>query len=309
MSDLVVVNQAPRLPSATKADSDRALLDSWIASLNSAHSRRACAVTGSRFLVSLGCPLRAATVEDVRDALGVITQGVTTSSARQYTLRVKSLLSYAHKLGYTVFNAGVAVRAPKEVRALAKRIVGELDVRDLIRSGKGRDWLIVALLYASGIRVSELVSLNVSDVIKRSDGNMQLHVVGKGGKEREVLLAPSFTDPLAAVCEGRPPEQPLFLSYSRRRHHLRTDAGRLTTRAVNHLVKRLGRRAKVTAKLSPHWLRHAHASHAIDHGASLPVVAATLGHASIATTSVYLHAKPNASSSANLNPDIWKQKT
>ncbi len=308
MSDIVVYQPPGRPPAATKADSDRQLLESWIASLNSVHSRGGCRTTGTKFVAALACPLRAATIEDVRDALGVVTQGVANSSARQYTLRVKSLLTYAHKLGYTVFNAGAAIKPPREVRALAKRIVGELDVRDLIRSAKGRDYLIAALLYASGIRVSELVSLNVSDVIKRSDGNMQLHVVGKGGKEREVLLAPSFTDPLAAICEGRPPEQPLFLSYSRRRHHLRTDAGRLTTRAVNHLIKRLGRRAKVTAKLSPHWLRHAHASHAIDHGASLPVVAATLGHASIATTSVYLHAKPNASSSANLNPEIWKQK-
>ncbi len=307
MSDVVVYQPPGRPPAATKADSDRQLLESWIASLNSVHSRGGCRTTGTKFVAALACPLRAATIEDVRDALGVVTQGVANSSARQYTLRVKSLLTYAHKLGYTVFNAGAAIKPPREVRALAKRIVGELDVRDLIRSAKGRDYLIAALLYASGIRVSELVGLNVGDVIKRNDGCVQLHVLGKGGKEREVLLDASFTEPLAAACADRLPGRPLFVTHSRRRR--RDPAGRLTARAINHVVKKLARRARLTSKFSPHWLRHAHASHAIDHGASLPVVAATLGHASIATTSVYLHAKPNASSSANLNPEIWKQKT
>lgn len=303
MTALVVPLYSENRPTATKADSDRALVESWIASLNSAHSRRAAAVTAGRFIASLGCPLRAATIEDVRAALGVIGQGVSPASARQYTLRIKSLLTYAHKLGYAIFNAGAAIRPPKEVRGLAKRIVGELDVRDLVRAGKGRNYLMVAVLYATGLRVSELTGLNVSDVIRRSDERVQLHILGKGGKEREVLLPESLGPPLLAICEGRDPDQPLFVSFSRRRGYA---GGRLTTRAIRHVVKKLARRAKLTPKLSPHWLRHAHASHSLDHGASLAVVAATLGHANVATTSAYLHAKPNAASGDNLNPDIWK---
>ena len=114
--------------------------------------------------------------------------------------------------------------------------------------------------------------------------------------------------PLTARIVGAKPFwflPPLALGplFSRRRAHR---GGRLTPRAVNHIVKKLGRRAKLTPKLSPHWLRHAHASHSLDHGAPLSVVAATLGHANISTTSAYLHAKPGSASGDNLNPDIWK---
>jgi integrase/recombinase XerD len=72
--------------------------------------------------------------------------------------------------------------------------------------------------------------------------------------------------------------------------------GRLTTRAVLGTVKRTAKAAKIAAPISPHWLRHARGSHAIDRGATLAVVQETLGHANVATTSGYLHARPESSS-------------
>jgi integrase/recombinase XerD len=79
--------------------------------------------------------------------------------------------------------------------------------------------------------------------------------------------------------------------------------GSLTERAVNGMVKRTAAKAGINEAVSPHWLRHAHASHAIDRGASLPEVQTTLGHGNIATTSGYLHARPDTSSGLHLDPE------
>ena len=216
MNALVSLPQ-PQSLAATKADSDQKLLASWLDSLGSPHTRRAYNATGSRFLAILACPLRSATVEDVRDALNIINEGRSAATSRQHTLRVKSLLSYAHKLGYTLFNAGAAIKPPKEARGLAKRILVEMDVRDLIRgAGGSRNYLLLAVLYGTGVRVSELVSLNVGDVIDQGNGRVQLHVVGKGGKEREVLLPTTLGAIVLAACQGRPSDSPLFISNSRR---------------------------------------------------------------------------------------------
>jgi site-specific recombinase XerD len=173
---------SPAVPRATSASTDQQLLDSWIAGLSSEHSKRNFRVTADRFVTALGCSLRQATVEDVRSAIDTITAGVAASTRRQHTMRIKSLLSYGHRLGFTVFNAGATIRPGKEARGLSKRIVPELEVADVVRNASQvRDFLIVATLYAGGLRVSELVGLNVGDLVRQSSGRMQLHVLGKGG--------------------------------------------------------------------------------------------------------------------------------
>ena len=90
----------------------------------------------------------------MRDALNTINIGRSAATSGQHTLRVKSLLSYAHKLGYTLFNAGAAIKPPKGTRGLAKRILAELNVRALIRgAGNSRNYLLLAVLYGAGARV------------------------------------------------------------------------------------------------------------------------------------------------------------
>jgi len=90
---------------------------------------------------------------------------------------------------------------------------------------------------------------------------------------------------------------PLFASHK--------TGARLTERAVLGIVKRAAAKADIEAPVSPHWLRHAHASHAIDRGATLPEVQSTLGHGNIATTSGYLHARPESSSGLKLDPGVF----
>jgi len=293
------VSSTSALPVATKAKSDDELLDSWVASLGSEHSQRNFRVTIERFLAALGCGLRQAVVEDVREAVATVTTGTAPSTTRQYTLRIKAFLTYAHRLGYTLFNAGVVIRAPKADRALVKRIVSELDIRDLIRAaGTSRNGMIAIVFYTAGIRISELVALDCGDVItQQPNGRVQLHIIGKGNKAREVLLPPSVGEKVRVFVGGRAAEAPLFST---------PRGARLQVRSVRHVIKKMAKKAKINSKLSPHWMRHAHASHALDRGASVAEVAANLGHESVSTTSAYLHAKPGSSSADKLDPEVWK---
>ena len=114
---------------------------------------------------------------------------------------------------------------------------------------------------------------------------------------RQVLLPDVVS---AALWKLRGPEagdsDPIFANPA---------GGQLTERAVNYMLKAAAERAGLPGGFSAHWLRHAHASHAIDHGAALPVVQSTLGHGNIAVTSGYLHARPGDSSGLHLDPGVF----
>ena len=130
---------------------------------------------------------------------------------------------------------------------------------------------------------------------------MQLSITGKGGKVRQVLLPEIVSQSLLALRGKARDDDPVLAS--------RQGGGRLTERAVRSMVKRAAKAAGITGAVSPHWLRHAHGSHAIDHGASLPEVQATLGHGNIATTNGYLHARPDSSSGPKLDAGVFVRVT
>jgi integrase/recombinase XerD len=143
------------------------------------------------------------------------------------------------------------------------------------------------LLYASGVRVSEACGLCWRDV-QASGAGAQVTVFGKGGKTRAIQLPPSVAQVLTKLRGQAGEDVPVFRS---RKH-----AAALRPLAVLRIVRQAARRAGIDAAVSPHWLRHAHASHALDRGAPIHLVQATLGHASITTTGRYLHARPADSS-------------
>jgi integrase/recombinase XerD len=168
--------------------------------------------------------------------------------------------------------------------------LSEVETAVLIRAAKSdRDRLMFDLAYFGGLRVSELVSLTWAQVIRRDSGEAQLSIIGKGSKSREVLIPAVIATRLFASRGDAPAPAPVFQS-------VRRPGGPLTERAVNFIVKEAAERAGVNPAASIHWLRHAHASHAIDNGAPLTLVSATLGHADLKTTSVYAHARPGESS-------------
>jgi site-specific recombinase XerD len=216
-----------------------------LSSLN-ASMRRRCFPAGS---------LRAATVEDVRDALARITAGVAETTGRQYVLRVKSLLGYAHPLGYAPFNADATIRERSDARnrgaTLAKRIISEVDVALLVRGGrtKRNRVLLEVLFYAGGLRVSEVASLAWADVLMRDKGQVQLSITGKGGIVRQALLPEAVSRALLALRGDAGANDAVFAS--------RKTGAQLAERAILGLVKRAAARAGLEAPVSPHWLRHA----------------------------------------------------
>lgn len=147
-----------------------------------------------------------------------------------------------------------------------------------------RDRAMLELLYATGLRVSELVSLTLAQTSLQQG---LVRVVGKGNKERLVplgeealaWLATYLREARPALIEGNPTDA-LFVSR-------RGDA--MTRQAFWYLIKRYARAAGIAKKLSPHTLRHAFATHLLNHGADLRVVQMLLGHSSLSTTQIYTH--------------------
>jgi len=143
-------------------------------------------------------------------------------------------------------------------------------VRKVIK--KERDLLIFNLLYATGMRVSELCSLNCGDINRHS-----LLITGKGNKERMVEMPKELYMTLKKFISGRNGNEPIFLSKGRR----------IRREAVSTLLKRYGEKAQLGMKISPHRLRHSFATHCLNRGARIEAVSALLGHSSIAVTQIY----------------------
>jgi integrase/recombinase XerC len=147
-----------------------------------------------------------------------------------------------------------------------------------------RDKALLELLYATGIRVGELVGMNVGDI---NFADRLIIVKGKGKKERLLPFGKKAEESLRAyiprrelVNKGRIEEEPLFLNFRGRR---------LSARSVERIVDKYIRRAALRRKISPHSLRHSFASHLLSRGADLRVIQELLGHESLATTQKYTH--------------------
>jgi integrase/recombinase XerD len=216
-------------------------------------------------------------------------EGLAPASRYRTLSAVKSLLSFGHRIGYLAFDVGKVLRLPGVRNRLAERILAESDVhRMLSLETNGRNRTLLMLLYASAVRVSELCGLCWRDVQAHGDSG-QITVWGKGEKTRAIQLPVSVWKLLEKLRGNTSSDDPVFRSRKR--------GGALQPLAVLRIVRHSARRAGIDLAVSPHWLRHAHASHALDRGAPIHLVQATLGHASVSTTGRYLHARPTESSS------------
>ena len=170
-------------------------------------------------------------------------------------------------------------RAPRFPKSISEADVEALLAAPDVTTPLGlRDRAMLETLYATGLRVSELVALKTFEV--NLDANV-VRVMGKGSKERLVPLGEEAAHWISRyVASRRTSGHALFVT---------TRGGSMTRQAFWHLIKRYGARAIPGKKLSPHVLRHAFATHLINHGADLRVVQLLLGHADISTTQIYTH--------------------
>ena len=152
-----------------------------------------------------------------------------------------------------------------------------------------RDRAILEVLFSTGLRVSELVSLNRSDVNLESG---EFGVIGKGGKARVVFLTNAAKQRLSDYFAKRSdPFKPLFLRYSgpTEKKELTDEKSRLSVRSVQRLVNKYQLRAGLVEHISPHVLRHSFATDLLDQGADLRSVQEMLGHKNVSTTQIYTH--------------------
>lgn len=146
-----------------------------------------------------------------------------------------------------------------------------------------RDRALIELLYGSGIRVSEAVKLNLSDIDLESG---EVNVLGKGSKERIALIG---SKAISAIKEYIQKSRPKLLKNETRAVFLGRLGTRLTQRSIERLMKKWVKKALIDKKVTPHTLRHSFATHLLDHGADLRSVQELLGHSSLSTTQVYTH--------------------
>ena len=272
-----------------QAERDEQLLALWLFD-RPEETRRAYAADVRDFLAHTGTTIQATTLGDVQGFVAGLSRLAPSSRGRKLSA-VKSLFGFAQRLGYVPFNVAAPVRSPAVKHALAERIIAEADVHRLLAlETNPRNRALLAVLYIAGVRISEAAGLRWRDAQPRDDSG-QLTVFGKGGRTRAVLLPRATWALLAALRGEAGSDAPVFRS---RR------GGALDASQVHRVVKAAAKRAGLPAGVSAHWLRHAHASHALDRGAPVHLVQATLGHASVATTGRYLHARPTDSSAKYL---------
>ncbi|ETX30619.1 site-specific tyrosine recombinase XerD [Roseivivax isoporae] len=226
-------------------------------------------------------------------------QGFARATRARRLSSIKQLYRFAFEEGFRADNPAIRIAGPGRDKRLPKTLsTAEVDrlleaaaVYGRSTADRLRNACLLQLLYATGMRVSELVTLPLSAA--RGDPRMLL-IRGKGGKERMVPLSPPARAALAdwlaereaqeevSRREGRPARPHLFASRGR--------AGHLTRHGFYALIKDIAVAAGVSpAKVTPHTLRHAFATHLLENGADLRAIQSFLGHADVATTEIYTH--------------------
>ncbi|MEM9969003.1 MAG: site-specific tyrosine recombinase XerD [Pseudomonadota bacterium] len=226
-------------------------------------------------------------------------QGLAKSTRARRLSAIKQIYRFAFEEGLRADNPALQISGPGQSKRLPK-LLSEAEVERLLQAARStgrtpadrmRNTCLMELLYATGMRVTELVSLPVSAV--RGDPGL-LMVLGKGGKERLVPLSPPARSALAAWLSvwdrqdaaGRAARKPT----SRFLFPSRGASGHLTRHRFYLLIKEIAASGGVDpAKVTPHTLRHAFATHLLANGADLRAIQTMLGHADIATTEIYTH--------------------
>lgn len=284
-------------PDYSGALTDRLLVEIWLNTARSSATRRAYASDARGFLAWMDTRPRVAigegftrrrelhdlTVSDFVSWQRLLSEkaggrGVlAAATAARKIHSMKALFAFGVATGYLPFNVSLLVRAPRVPDLLAERILTVAEVRAIIDAATPAVAELCRFLYATGARISEALALRHEHI---SEGVATLQ--GKGGKARHVRVAnlPAET--------GSPWVFPA------------TRGGRQDAAHAARGVRAAAVKAGLTQIVTPHWFRHAHASHALDADCPIHLLQRDLGHASLATTGRYAHARPQDSSGSFL---------
>ncbi|MCW8109427.1 site-specific tyrosine recombinase XerD [Alteromonas ponticola] len=215
-------------------------------------------------------------------------QGISARSRQRSLSAMKAFFVYLVTVHKRADNPLSRTRGPKLPQALPHTL-SEQEVEALLDAPETedpiqcRDRCMLEVLYATGLRVSELIGLRMGQI---STQQGVVRVTGKGNKERLVPLGEDAVDWLATYCKTARPE---LIKHATDLLFVSLRGGQMTRQTFWHRVKYYAQKAGITSRLSPHTLRHAFATHLLNHGADLRVVQMLLGHSDLSTTQIYTH--------------------
>ena len=294
-TDLATVDagapQSPVVRIPQQAESDEQLIQLWL------HGRSRHTIKGYMndirlFRKSKNKSLRTTILQDLQDyADHLTTKNYAPTTIKRMLCAVKSLFSFGHRIGYLPFDTGRPLRIPTPKETLSERILSQEEVFYMFVCAKTpRDKMLLKVIYYTGLRVSEMSSLKWSNLQPREKTG-QITVQTKGDKTNVILLPVHLWGELSVYRNGASEDCPVFKSRK---------GNALCVGQIQRIVRRVAVRAGIVGNVSPHWLRHSHASHALENGCPIHLVQRQLNHSNIATTGKYLHARPTESSSKYL---------
>jgi len=262
----------------------------------SEHTLRAYSADLDRWLGSLGeaerrDPTSVGPTELKAYVAGLLDEGLTRTSVARHVAALRGFYRWLLAAGHSDDDPAQALRVHRRQRSLP-RVLTEAQMSQLLSAPAGdtfietRDRALLETLYSAGLRVSELVGLDVRAVDLRAG---RARVMGKGRRERLALLGRYCVESIEAWLpwrdlKARPPsEAALFLNHR---------GGRLSDRSVRRLLDKALVRAGLPPGITPHTLRHSFATHLLSNGAGLKEVQEMLGHKHLSSTQVYTHVSP-----------------
>ncbi len=280
-------------PEDPKQVIDRFLDAIWMErglSENTLGAYRADLLALNQRLTGQGVDLVAASKSDILDYISWRVDGGAKprSTARQLS-SFRRFFRYLLREGAISDDPTAQIAMPKIGRALPQSLTEEevdalLGAPNVSESLGHSDRAMLELLYATGVRVSELINLKMSQV-NLNQG--VLRIVGKGDRERLIPLGDEAQDWLKEFIDG--PRVEILLERQSEYLFPTRRGDRMTRQAFWHIIKRYAKKAGVRKKLSPHTVRHAFATHLLNNGADLRVVQLLLGHSDVSTTQIYTH--------------------
>lgn len=288
-----MLNKKPRTPTAVVIPEQLAFLNGFkdylIAQTVSPHTRNAYLSDLIQCSAAVQHPMSQWNHDDISDVLIYLTKiGKSPRSIARSLSALRSFYKFLREQKLRTDNPVASHKTPKLGRALPKDL-SEQDVEALIQApdintALGlRDRAMLEVLYACGLRVSELIHLR-TDLINLNQG--YLRILGKGNKERLVPLGQIAAEWIEKyLSEARPHLYKTATDYLFLTQH----GGIMSRQNFWYAIKRYALQAGIQNELSPHTLRHAFATHLLNHGADLRVVQMLLGHSDLSTTQIYTH--------------------
>ena len=226
----------------------------------------------------------------IQECLGhLIDMGQSSKSHARFISTIRSFHQFALREKYAAKDPTVLIETPKYEKKLPDvleidEVIALLETPDLAKNNGYRDRTMLELLYATGMRVTEIIQLDVEDV------NLMMgfvRVFGKGNKERIVPLGDTVIEYLTTYIETVRPQ--LLKQTTTQALFLNMHGKSLSRQGIWKIIKQYGLKANINKTLTPHTLRHSFATHLLENGADLRAVQEMLGHSDISTTQLYTH--------------------